>query len=68
MDDEVLNEIAGAIEDAMHMNVETAARLMLLCELLVEKGYLKDTEVMHQLSQSEVDKLLAESGDGDEAN
>lgn len=63
MDNRVLKEISKALEDTMHMNVETVARLMLLCELLIEKGYLKDEEVMKKLSQSEIDKILSESED-----
>ena len=63
MEEKLIKEIDGAIKDAIHMNVETTARLMLLCELLIEKGYLSDDEGMAKLSQSEVDKLLFESED-----
>lgn len=63
MNEELYKEIDITLKETMHMNVETLARLMLLCELLIEKGYLKDDEVMKKLSQNEIDRLLSESED-----
>ena len=59
----LFDEMMLGIQDAMHMNVETLTRLMLLCELLIEKGIFTEDEVMNKLSNENVELMLAESED-----
>lgn len=57
----MIEEMMGTLEDVIQMNCETFARLSLLCELLIEQGYLNEEEVIQKLSQKEVYRFLDEA-------
>lgn len=61
MNKEVYEELVAGITDAIHMNIETLSRVMLLGELLVKKGIVTDEELMDALSEEEVARMMAES-------
>ena len=47
-------------------STEILARVLLLCELLVEKGVITDEEVAEKLAIPNVDEIMAELNYGDD--
>ena len=47
-------------------STEMLARMMLLCELLIEKGVLTDEEVMEKLSMVNIAEIMNELNYGDD--
>ena len=47
-------------------SAEILARMMLLCELLIEKGVLTDEEVMEKLSMVNIAEIMNELNYGDD--
>ena len=47
-------------------STEILARIMLLCELLIEKGVLTDEEVMEKLSMVNIAEIMNELNYGDD--
>ena len=47
-------------------STEILARMMLLCELLIEKGVLTDEEVMEKLSMVNIAEIMNELNYGDD--
>lgn len=47
-------------------STEILARMMLLCELLIEKGILTDEEVMEKLSMVNIAEIMNELNYGDD--
>ena len=47
-------------------STEILARVLLLCELLIEKGLITDAEVAEKLSNPNVEEIMAESNYGDD--
>lgn len=47
-------------------STEILARIMLLCELLIEKGVLTDEEVMEKLSIVNISEIMNELNYGDD--
>ena len=47
-------------------STEILARVLLLCELLIEKGLITDAEVAEKLSTPNVEEVIAESNYGDD--
>ena len=47
-------------------STEILARIMLLCELLIEKGILTDEEVMEKLSMVNIAEIMNELNYGDD--
>ena len=47
-------------------STEILARVLLLCELLIEKGLITDAEVAEKLSTPNVEEIISESNYGDD--
>lgn len=47
-------------------STEILARMMLLCELLIEKGVLTDEEIMEKLSMVNIAEIMNELNYGDD--
>lgn len=64
---ETLNEYIKEVFHYEHQcSAEILARLMLLCELLVEKGIVTEKETENKLSIINVAKIMKETNYGDD--